>query len=109
MTEFEEIIEALIQFRDERDWKQFHNPKDLALAISIESGELLESFLWKSHEEAKREKVKEELADVLAYAFLLAEKYNFNIKDIVLEKIKQNAEKYPVSKSKGSATKYNEL
>lgn len=109
MTEFEEIIDALIKFRDERDWKQFHNPKDLALAISIESGELLESFLWKSHEEAKTEKVKEELADVLAYAFLLADKYDFNVRDIVLEKIKQNAEKYPVSKAKGSASKYNEL
>lgn len=109
MSDIKEITEALLEFRNERDWKQFHNPKDLALAISIEAGELLESFLWKSHEDAKKEKVKEELADVLAYGFLLAEKYGFDVKEIVLEKIKKNGEKYPVEKAKGTAKKYNEL
>jgi NTP pyrophosphatase (non-canonical NTP hydrolase) len=109
MTDISEITEALIEFRNERDWEQFHNPKDLAVALNIEAGELLESFLWKSHEEANVEKVKEELADVLAYAFLLAEKYNFNVKHILLEKIKKNGEKYPVEKSRGTAKKYNEL
>ena len=109
MKENEIIIEALIKFRNERDWKQFHNPKDLALAINVEAGELLELFLWKSPDEANKEKVKEELADVFAYAFLLAEKYQLDIMDIVLEKIKKNAEKYPIDKSKGNATKYNEL
>jgi len=104
-----EIVEALIKFRNERDWEQFHNPKDLALAISIEAGELLEAFLWKSPEEAKIEKVKEELADVFAYAFLLADKYNLDVKSIVLDKIKANGEKYPVNKAKGSAQKYDEL
>ena len=69
-----EILEKLKKFRDDRDWKQFHNPKDLALAINIESSELLEEFLWKKAEEAKIEKVKEELADVFAYAFLRADK-----------------------------------
>ncbi len=109
MTEIEEIIQALLQFRNERDWEQFHNAKDLALAINIESSELLEQYLWKSAEDANPQKVKEELADIFAYAFLLAEKYNFNIKEIILEKIQKNAEKYPVEKAKGSAKKYNEL
>jgi NTP pyrophosphatase (non-canonical NTP hydrolase) len=105
----EELIQELIKFRNERDWEQFHNPKDLALAISIEAGELLEQFLWKDPNEADREKVKEELADVFAFAFLLADKYDLDVKDIVLKKIKKNAEKYPVDKSKGTAKKYNEL
>jgi NTP pyrophosphatase (non-canonical NTP hydrolase) len=109
MKDIEEINAKLIAFRNERDWEQFHNPKDLALALNIEAGELLEAFLWKSHQEAKPEKVKEELADVFAYAFLLAEKYGFDVKEIVLEKIQKNADKYPVNKAKGIATKYNEL
>ena len=109
MTDIEEIIQTLIEFRNERDWEQFHNPKDLALAINVEAGELLELFLWKNAEDANKEKIKEELADVFAFAFLLAEKYGFDVKEIVLEKIKKNAEKYPVDKAKGTAKKYNEL
>jgi NTP pyrophosphatase (non-canonical NTP hydrolase) len=109
MTDIKEITEALTKFRNERDWEQFHNPKDLAVALNIEAGELLESFLWKSSQEADKEKVKEELADVIAYAFLLAERYNFDVKEIVLEKIKINGEKYPVDKAKGTSKKYNEL
>jgi len=109
MNDIKELTEALIKFRDERDWEQFHNPKDLAVAINIEAGELLENFLWKSHEEANKEKVKEELADVLAFSFLLADKYGFNVKAILLEKIKKNGEKYPVEKARGTAKKYNEL
>lgn len=105
----QEIIDTLLKFRNERDWEQFHNPKDLALAINVEAGELLELFLWKDSSEADKEKVKEELADVLAFAFLLAEKYGFDVKEIVLEKIKKNAEKYPVDKAKGSAKKYTDL
>ena len=105
----EEITEALIKFRNERDWEQFHNPKDLALAINVEAGELLELFLWKNAMDANPEKVKEELADVFAFAFLLAEKYKFDVKEIILEKIKRNGAKYPVDKSKGTAKKYNEL
>ena len=109
MKESEEIIQALLKFRNERDWEQFHNPKDLALAISIESAELLELFLWKKAEDANAEKVKEELADIFSFAFMLAEKYNFDVKEIILEKIRRNAEKYPIDKSKGNNKKYNEL
>ncbi len=109
MNDIQDITEALLQFRNERDWEQFHNPKDLALALSIEAGELLENFLWKSAEAANPDKVKEELADVFAYAFLLAEKYHFDVKEILLEKIKKNEAKYPVNKAKGTAKKYNEL
>jgi len=109
MRDNEEIIIALKQFRNERDWEQFHNPKDLAIAMSIEASELMELFLWKNAEDADKEKVKEELADVFAFAFLLADKYEFDIKKIVLDKIRKNGEKYPVDKSKGSAKKYNEL
>ncbi|MGE0021414.1 MAG: nucleotide pyrophosphohydrolase [Draconibacterium sp.] len=109
MTDTQKIINALIQFRNERDWEQFHNSKDLALAINVEAAELLELFLWKTPEEVNKEKVKEELADVFAFAFLLAEKYNFDVKHIVLEKIKENGKKYPIEKSKGTAKKYNEI
>ena len=109
MNDIEEILSVLIKFRNERDWEQFHNPKDLALAINVEAGELLELFLWKNSEEAKVEKVKEELADILAFAFLLADKYGFDVKQIVLDKVKQNGEKYPVDKAKGTAKKYDEL
>ena len=109
MSRIDRITAALLKFRDDRDWEQFHNPKDLAIALNIESSELLENFLWKSADEANEDKVKEELADVLAYALLIAKHYNFNIEDIVLDKIAKNALKYPAEKAKGSAKKYNEL
>ena len=109
MSDIKEIIKELKKFRDDRDWDQFHNPKDLALALNIEAGELLENYLWKESSEANIDKVKEELADVLSYAFLLADKYNFDVKEIVLDKIKLNSKKYPIDKSKGTAKKYNEL
>lgn len=112
MNDIKEITEALIKFRDERDWAQFHDSKNLATAISIEAAELNELFLWKTimeSEEVNKDKIKEELADILAYSFLLANRHGFNIKEIVLDKIKRNGEKYPVDKAKGSAKKYNEL
>lgn len=109
MSEIAELTKKLIAFRDARDWKQFHNPKDLAIALSIESSELLEAFLWKSSSEASEEKIKEELADVLAYALLLANEYKLDITEIVSAKIEANNLKYPVNKAKGSAKKYNEL
>ena len=107
--EMDRILRRLRQFRDDRDWQQFHNPKDLAVALSIEASELLEAFLWKSPEDADPEKVKEELADVLAYALLLSDAYGFDIQQIILDKIERNEEKYPVDKARGSAKKYNEL
>ena len=107
--DIQNVIDKLIEFRNERDWEQFHNPKDLSLALSIESAELLELFLWKNPEEAEIQKVKNELADILSYALLLCEKYNLDPKQIVLDKIKQNADKYPINKAKGVATKYTDL
>ena len=112
MSEIKEIIAELIKFRDARDWKQFHDSKNLATAISIEASELNELFLWKTireSEEVNETRIKEELADILSFALLLAEKHKFDVKEIILEKIKSNNEKYPVSKSKGTAKKYNEL
>jgi NTP pyrophosphatase (non-canonical NTP hydrolase) len=109
MSQLKDLEQLLVNFRDERDWKQFHNPKDLAVALSIEAGELLEAFLWKDAEEGKIEKVKEELADVLAYALLLGHHYGLDLEEVIREKVKKNGEKYPVEKAKGSATKYNEL
>lgn len=109
MTDIEQIVEQLRKFNRERDWDQFHNGKDLAIAISVEASELLEAFLWKDSESVKIEKIREELADVLNFAFQMADKYNLDIKQIMLDKIRRNAEKYPVEKARGSAKKYNEL
>lgn len=109
MSDFEELREAIVKFTQERDWDQFHNGKDLALALSIEAAELNEAFLWKDASKVNVEKVKEELADIVNYAILIADKYNLDIKQIVLDKLKRNAEKYPVEKAYGSAKKYNEL
>lgn len=104
-----ELTKLLVDFRNERDWKQFHNPKDLALALSIEAAELNELYLWKKAEEADLDKVKEELADVFAYALLLANHYNLDVKSIVKAKIDKNGKKYPIDKAKGTAKKYNQL
>ncbi len=112
MSDILEITKALVDFRDERDWKLFHDTKNLAIALSIEVAELNELFLWKSikeSDEVDTERLKEELADVFAYAFLLAEKHQLDVKQIVLDKIARNAEKYPVEKAKGTSTKYTEL
>lgn len=109
MTEIQEITQAILKFRNERDWEQFHNAKDLALALSIEAAELNQLFLWKSADEVNIEKLKEELADVLNYSFLLAAKFDLDIKQIILDKIEKNGQKYPVEKAKGTSKKYNEL
>ena len=109
MSEISDLTKKLITFRDDRDWKQFHNPKDLAVALTIEAAELLEAFLWKSSEEASKDKIREELADVLADAFLLANECGLNVAEIISAKIEANNLKYPVDKAKGSAKKYNEI
>ena len=104
-----ELMREIRQFTEDRDWDQFHNGKDLALALSIEASELNEAFLWKDAKDVKIEKVKEELADVFNYAFLIADKYDLDVREIVMAKLAKNAEKYPVDKAKGSAKKYDEL
>lgn len=103
------VVEALRQFNTERDWGQFHDGKNLALALSIEASELNECFLWKKTDEADINSICEELADVFNYAIMIADKYNLDIEEICLKKIKKNSEKYPVNKAKGTATKYNQL
>ena len=112
MNDIKEIIAALQKFRDDRDWKQFHDSKNLATAISIEAAELNELFLWKTIQQSQDvdiERLKEELADVLSFSFLLAAKHDLDVKQIVLDKIKKNSEKYPISKAKGTSKKYTEL
>ncbi|MBI1316539.1 nucleotide pyrophosphohydrolase [bacterium] len=106
----EQALQALIRFRDDRDWAQFHDSRNLALALSIEAAELNELFLWKKDGDLPDlQRLKEELADVFAYALLLAHNHQLDPESIVLEKIEQNARKYPVDKSKGRAEKYDQL
>jgi NTP pyrophosphatase (non-canonical NTP hydrolase) len=104
----EELIEKVLKFRDERDWKQFHTPENLAKAINIEAGELLECFQW-STEEFDKEEVKEELADVIIYCLLMSDAIDSDIKEIVVNKIQKNGEKYPVEKAKGNSKKADKL
>ncbi|WP_430612591.1 nucleotide pyrophosphohydrolase [Flavobacterium sp. JP2137] len=108
MKNLDELTQEIIAFRDARDWQQFHNSKDLAIALSIEASELLELFLWKDKEECNRERLKEELADVLIYALMLADKQQFDLAEIITEKIKKNAENYPIALSKGTVKKYRD-
>lgn len=113
MSKHKALIQLLEAFRDERDWAQFHDSKNLALALSIEASELNELFLWKKSDEevegVNKERLAEELADVFAYAYLLAARNGLDVDTIVRAKVESNAKKYPVSKAKGSAAKYNEL
>jgi len=102
-----ETINKIIKFRDNRNWKQFHTPENLAKSISIESAELLECFQW--NDNFNKKEVIEELADVLIYCIYLADALNVNIEDIINDKIDLNNEKYPLDKSKGTSKKYNEL
>ncbi|MFM1744865.1 MAG: hypothetical protein RLZZ630_802 [Bacteroidota bacterium] len=108
----ENITKSLALFCDARDWSQFHDPRNLALAISLEAAELNEVFLWKKDDKLDAEseaRVREELADVFAYAFLLAGRMGFDVEEIVMEKIRKNELKYPVEKAKGTAAKYDKL
>jgi len=108
-SEIDKIFKKIIDFRDKRDWKKFHNPKDLALAISIEASELNELFLWKHHSEYDRKRLAEELADVIIFSLLLAHETNLDVKKIIDSKIQKNKRRYPIKKSKGSSKKYNDL
>jgi NTP pyrophosphatase (non-canonical NTP hydrolase) len=107
-SEIRAIIEDIKRFRDARDWAQFHDARNLAMCLNVEAAELLEVFLWKAPERADAGRVKEELADVLYSAFLLADHYGLDVGAIVREKLAKNAEKYPVEKAKGSNRKYDE-
>jgi dCTP diphosphatase len=111
----EQMTEKIRAFRDARDWEKFHNPKDMAMAISIEASELLEHFLWKTPEETKhrisekKQEITDEIADVAVYLFELADNLNINLLQAMDQKLTKNAEKYPVHKAKGSNKKYTEL
>lgn len=102
-----ELTEKIIRFNEERDWDQFHSPENLAKSISIEAGELLECFQWNSNYDLNE--VKSELADVINYSLLLANKLGINPQKIVLEKLEETARKYPIEKAKGKSTKYDKL
>lgn len=109
------LVERIISFRDARDWKQFHNPKDVALSMVLEASEVMEHFQWKNHEEMQkhieshREEIGEELADVLYWVLLMSHDLDIDIFDAVEKKMKKNEEKYPEDKAKGRHTKYTEL
>ena len=108
----QETINQIIKFRDDREWKQFHNPKDLAISISLEASEFLEVFQWSGADTSSKnkiEKIKEELADVVNYCILMADACGLDLDEIVQAKIEKNNEKYPVEKSKGKSDKYDKL
>lgn len=112
MSDIQILIDELVKFRDDREWAQFHDSKNLAIAISIEAAELNELFLWKNGadaEEVDKDRLKEELADIFSFCLLLADKHKLDIKEIVLSKLRLNEKKYPVEKSRGTAKKYTEL
>ena len=103
-------IDTVLKFTTDRDWDQFHSPANLAKSISIEAGELLECFQWDDDQYRENiNHVKEELADVLAYCIDLADKLDFDLDEIILDKMAQNARKYPVEKARGTAKKYDQL
>ncbi len=115
MSDIKKLTEKIKRFRDERDWKQFHNPKDVALSLVLEATEVLEHFQWKNQLEIEeyvkkaKEDIGEELADVLYWILLMSHDIGIDIKEMLEKKIKKNAEKYPVEKAKGRHTKYNKL
>ena len=113
---FRELAKVVIDFRDKRNWKQFHNPKDLAISLSLEAAEVLECFQWKSADEIEevingkgKMALQEELADVASYLLLLCNEAGIDLEEAIRDKVAKNEIKYPVEKSRGSAKKYNEL
>lgn len=108
----QETIDMVLKFRDDRNWRQFHNPKDLAISISLEAAELLEVFQWSADDlacENKKDKIREELADVLNYCILMADACGLDLDEIIRTKVRRNCEKYPVELAFGSKAKYTEL
>jgi NTP pyrophosphatase (non-canonical NTP hydrolase) len=115
MDEIKNMIEKIKKFRDERDWMQFHDPKNMAVSIILEASELLEHFQWKTKEEVEkyialhRKEVQDEIADIAMYLFEMADNLGIDLVDAMEKKLDKNADKYPVAKAKGSAKKYTEL
>lgn len=109
MSDVTALQDAIQAFVRERDWEQFHTPKDLSIALSIEAAELLETFLWKGEGACDVDKVREELADVLIYALMLARKLSLDVPGIVRDKLLLNAQRYPVEKSRGTSQKHTAL
>lgn len=112
MEKFDKINDLVKKFRDEREWTQFHNPKDLTISLSIEASELLECFQWKTDKEAlseNLENIKYEIADVAVYLLHLCNQLDINLLEAIEEKMKLNEIKYPISKAKGTSKKYNQL
>ena len=108
----DETIQRVLKFRDDRDWRQFHTPKDLAISLSLEAAELLELFQWSGTDlecPGNRDKLREELADVLSYCILMADVCELDLDEIMNEKVTKNEAKYPVEKARGNASKYTEL
>ena len=108
----DETIRRVVQFRDDRDWRQFHTPKDLAISMNLEAAELLEIFQWSGADVEcadKLDKIREELADVLSYCILMADVCDLDLDEIMNEKITRNEAKYPVEQARGNAAKYTEL
>lgn len=107
-----ESVELIKKFRDDRDWMQFHNPKDLAISINLEASELLEIFQWSGGElecADKTDRIREELADVLCYCVLMADRCGLDMDEIIKDKMKRNGEKYPIESAYGSSEKYTKL
>ncbi len=109
MSDLKQLTDAILAFRDERDWAQYHTGKDLAMSLTVEAGELLELFLWKKGDEVDLPALKDELADVFYGALLLAAHYQLDVADIVMAKLEKNKKKYPVEKAKGRSEKYDQL
>ncbi len=106
---FPDLQKRITGFRDARDWSQFHTPRNLASAISIESAELLEAFLWKKDDEVNTEKLREEIADIMIYSVLMCDRLGLDPLEIMHAKLDKNEQKYPVEKARGNAKKYTEL
>jgi NTP pyrophosphatase (non-canonical NTP hydrolase) len=109
MSDLAELQKRMLDFRNARNWEQFHNAKDLAICLSVEASELVELFLWKQPEEASKERIGEELADVLGALLLIAKECNIDMYQAMLDKLAKNEAKYPVEKCRGSNKKYSEL
>ncbi|MDD5070056.1 MAG: nucleotide pyrophosphohydrolase [Candidatus Omnitrophica bacterium] len=115
MSEIRKITDKIIKFRDDRDWMQFHDPKNMAVSIILEASELLEHFQWKTQEEVKdylsrnKEDIQDEIADIALYLFELSDNLGINLTDAMENKLKKNEKKYPIEKARGKHTKYNQL